>query len=154
MQGAPLRETVISDKPVRTAALFGIFGGHINVTDGRYVYMRAPISDANTPLYEYTLMPTHMRESFQPNEFRDVALADPFSFTKDCKTMKTPSLSRAGKRAVAYHFGTMLFDLKNDPRQEKPIKDHAVEEMMKKHLVRLMKENDAPPEQFERLGLT
>ena len=28
-----------------------------------------------------------------------------------------------------------------------------IEQMMIEHLVRLMKENDAPPEQFERLGL-
>ena len=31
--------------------------------------------------------------------------------------------------------------------------DPDVEQMMTEHLVRLMKENDAPPEQFERLGL-
>jgi hypothetical protein len=47
----------------------------------------------------------------------------------------------------------MLFDLQTDPKQEHPLDDPAIEEMMVKHMVRLMKENDAPSEQFERLGL-
>lgn len=33
------------------------------------------------------------------------------------------------------------------------MEDPAVEEYMIGHLVRLMRENDAPPEQFARLGL-
>ena len=62
MQGKPLREAIASDAPVREAGLFGMHGGHVNCTDGRYVYMRAPINRENEPLYDYTLMPTHMRE--------------------------------------------------------------------------------------------
>ncbi|MGJ5752788.1 sulfatase-like hydrolase/transferase [Streptomyces puniciscabiei] len=54
---------VADDTPVREAALFGIHGGHVNVTDGRYVYMRAPVSADNTPLEEHTLIPTHMRRA-------------------------------------------------------------------------------------------
>jgi len=50
-------------------------------------------------------------------------------------------------------FVTMLFDLETDPKQENPIQDTAVEERMTARLVRLMEENDAPPEQYERLGL-
>ena len=42
MQGVPLRDTQASDSLVREAVLFGHFGGQINITDGRYVYMRAP----------------------------------------------------------------------------------------------------------------
>ncbi len=36
------RKSFASDEPVREGALFGVFSGHVeNVTDGRYVYMRA-----------------------------------------------------------------------------------------------------------------
>ena len=42
MQGFDLAETIASDRSVREAGLFGIFGGQVNITDGRYVYMRAP----------------------------------------------------------------------------------------------------------------
>ena len=45
MQGVPLRE----------ATLYGLHGGHVNVTDRRYTYMRAPVEPENTPLYNYTL---------------------------------------------------------------------------------------------------
>jgi chorismate mutase len=47
----------------------------------------------------------------------------------------------------------LLFDLETDPKQEHPIRDPDVERRMVDHLIRLMKENDAPSEQFERLGL-
>jgi arylsulfatase A-like enzyme len=40
MQGVPLRDTIASDSPAHEAGLFGIHGGHVNCTDGRYVYMR------------------------------------------------------------------------------------------------------------------
>jgi hypothetical protein len=52
-----------------------------------------------------------------------------------------------------FAFGTILFDLDADPRQEHPIQNAEIEQIMIAHLVRLMRENDAPPEQFERLGL-
>ncbi len=64
MQGVPLRKAIEEDDPVRQGALFGVHGGHVNVTDGQYVYM-APTNPGNTPLFDYTLMPTHMRERFQ-----------------------------------------------------------------------------------------
>ena len=151
MQGAPLRETIATDAPVREAGLFGVHGGHVNVTDGRYVYMRAPAREDNQPLSQYTLMPTHMRGPFNVEDFHDVELAEPFSFTKGARTMKIA----AGKPWIdAHRFGTMLFDLESDPGQEHPIDDPEVEKIMIEHLVRLMKENDAPPEQFQRLGLT
>jgi arylsulfatase A-like enzyme len=149
MQGAPLRETIAADKPVREAGLYGLFGAHVNVTDGRYVYMRAPAGGKNEPLYEYTLMPAHMRHSYAVDELQQIELAEPFSFTKGCRLMKI-----AARPWRVSEFDTMLFDLKTDPRQEHPIRDAAVEAKMTDYLVRLMKWNDAPAEQYERLGLS
>ena len=149
MQGVPLRDTVARDAPVREAGLFGIHGGHVNVTDGRYVYMRAPASEENRPLYNYTLMPTHMRDFFRAEEFENAELAEPFSFSKGIRPLKLTS-----KRwHDVERFHTMLFDLERDPGQHEPIDDPAVEQRMIEHLTRLMIANDAPPEQFERLGL-
>ena len=149
MQGQPLRATIAADTPVRTAGLFGLHGGHVNVTDGRYVYMRAPVRPDNAPLFEYTLMPTHMRNVFQPGELQDIQLAPPFSFTKGCRTMKIQ-----GRTWINPHdFGSLLFDLESDPRQEHPLQASVVEERLIRELVRLMRDNDAPAEQFERLGL-
>jgi arylsulfatase A-like enzyme len=152
MQGVPLRQTLADDTPVREAALYGVFGAHVNVNDGRYVYMRAPASGDNMPLNEYTLMPTRMKKRFAPEEFDGMELAAPFSFTKGTRVLKIPSRQPANNR---YHeFGTLLYDLESDPKQENPITDPKVEARMVDLLVQLMKDNDAPAEQYERLGLT
>ncbi len=149
MQGRPLRDTVAADTPVREAGLYGLFGGHVNVTDGRYVYMRAPTTPDNAPLFEYTLMPAHMRRAFDVKELQDLELAEPFPFTKGCRTLKI-----AGRAGWKMHdFGTLLFDLQKDPKQEQPIRDAAVEARMLGLLAGLLRRNDAPAEQFRRLGL-
>jgi arylsulfatase A-like enzyme len=149
MQGVPLAATVAGDTPVREAALFGLHGGHVNCTDGRYVYMRAPATPENSPLNEYTLMPTHMRHTFGVNELQQIALADPFPFTKGCPTMQIPGRPWTD----AHQFGTMLFDLETDPAQEHPLDDPEIEARMLGLMTQLMVDNDAPAEQFARLGL-
>ncbi|NIA15887.1 MAG: sulfatase-like hydrolase/transferase [Nitrospiraceae bacterium] len=149
MLGVPLRDTIAADAPIRDAALFGIYGGHVNCTDGRYVYMRGPVSPDNGPLYDYTLMPTAMQGFFDLAKLGRTQLAGPFSFTKGCPAMKIPGHPWTN----AYDFGTLLFDLEDDPQQQHPIKDPDIEQMMTDHLVRLMRENEAPPDQYERLGL-
>lgn len=152
MQGVPLTHAITSDESLREGVLYGLHGGHVNVTDGRYVYMRAPATPANAPLYEYTLMPAHMRHTFAMEELQDIQLAEPFSFTKGCRTMKIGG--RTDGWRDMHRFGTLLFDLETDPQQEQPLHDPDIEARMIALLVKLMKANDAPPEQFERLGLS
>ncbi len=151
MQGVPLAETIAHDTPVREAGLYGVHGGHVNVTDGRYTYMRAPATPDNRPLYNYTHMPTHMRHTFDVEEMRTATMSEPFSFTKECPLMRIEADPQ--KWISAHNFGTLLFDIENDPKQQQPLNDPAVEQRMVEHLIREMKKNDAPPEQFERLGL-
>ncbi|MFJ3437504.1 sulfatase [Streptomyces cyaneofuscatus] len=147
MQGKPL--PVADDTAVREAGLFGIHGGHVNITDGRYVYMRAPVSAANSPLYEHTLMPTHMRVRFSPTELMDLELAEPFIFTKNVRTVRVPGRTFFNP----YQHGTLLFDLESDPDQRTPLVDDTAELRMATLLVELMRATDAPPSQYERLGL-
>lgn len=154
VQGKPLKDTLMSDKPIHQAVLYGIHGGHVNCTDGHYVYMRAPVSEDNQPLYNYTLMPTHMRNRFSIRELRTAQLAGPFSFTKGCRVMKIKSYGIPELDFNPYNFGTLLFDLEKDPGQQHPIDDREAEKMMIAQMVRLMKESDAPAEQYIRLGLT
>ncbi len=149
MQGVPLRDAVASDAPVHDAVLFGVMGGHVNVTDGRYVYMRGPAGERNGPLYEYTLMPTHMDCMFGVDELQTIELQEPFPFTKGCCTMKIPSRGFQKQHDLT----TYLYDVVADPAQERPLDDRAVEPRMIEHLVRLMHATDAPPEQYTRLGL-
>ena len=119
------------------------------MTDGKYVYMRAPASPDNAPLYEYTLMPSHMADMFRVEELRETALAEPFPFTRGVRTMRIPARSYS----QAHAFGTLLFDLEADPAQERPLADPEAEQRMRGKLVELMRRCDAPSEQYERLGL-
>ncbi len=150
MQGCVLKDAAANYAPIHDAVLFGDHGKVVSCTDGRYVYMRVPLAE-NEPLFEYTLMPTHMREMFDVQDFANVELAPPFAFTKGARVMKIPVRQRDLRDLR--NIGTVLFDLETDPRQEHPLRNPEVEQRMIAHLVRLMHANDAPPEQFQRLGL-
>jgi arylsulfatase A-like enzyme len=153
MIGKSLKATIASDVPVREAGIYGIHGGHVNCTDGRYVYMRAPVSSDNQPLNNYTLMPTHMRNRFSIEDLRKAELNEPFSFTKGCKVLRVPSTGIPELDFSAYSFGTMLFDLEKDPGQEHPIQDEKIEQRMLQLMTSIMEENDCPREQYVRLGI-
>ncbi|MEG1699033.1 MAG: sulfatase [Oscillospiraceae bacterium] len=149
MDGHSLTPAIRDDSPIREGALFGICGGHVNVTDGRYVYMHAPVRADNKPLYEYTLMPMHMNAPYKPEELTDVSLTNEFAFTKGAMVMKMPATTLFN----AYWYGTMLFDLQNDPQQAHPIQNPEVQKRLIKLMRQLMQKNDAPMEQYERLGI-
>jgi len=150
MEGKVLKETIDSDAKVRETGLFGYHGAAVNITDGRYVYMRGPANPLNEPCYNYTLMPTHMDRLFTTRELKSLELAESFTFTKECKIMKIKARETSGN---TYIYGTLLFDLQNDPNQQNPIIDSQIEKRMIKLLVEAMKKSDAPVEQYERLGI-
>ncbi len=149
MQGQDLAAVLEEDTEVRDAALFGIHGGHVNVTDGRYVYMRAAAAPSNTPLENYTLMPTHMRSRFTAPELADWEPGQPFTFTKGLRTIRVMTSSLMNP----WMHGTLLFDLETDPEQLRPLTDDGLELRMLQLLARLMHQSDAPRSQFERLGI-
>jgi arylsulfatase A-like enzyme len=153
MLGFSLNKVIENDLPVRDAGIFGIFGGHVNVTDGKYVYMRAPVNKNNAPLFQYTYMPANMRSAFSLESMHSlVGLAEPFSFTKGCRVMKIDTCGRSNWSG-AHNFGHLLFDIENDPNQLNPINDPDIEMKMISLLIKAMQNADAPIEQFIRLGL-
>ena len=91
-----------------------------------------------------------MRWRFGVDELQDLTLAEPFPFTKGCRTLKIASRMPARP----FSLETMLFDVENDPRQGNPISDPEVEARLVTEMVRLMRVNNAPDEQFERLRLS
>ena len=151
MQGHSLRSVIEADEPVREVALYGIFGGHVNLTDGRYVYMRAPNKE-NEPLFHYTHMPTHMNSLFSTDELRKMQWHRGFNFTKGCPVMKIPSKGGKGLRNFE-DLETKLFDLETDPGQKNQIKNQTIENYLIEKLISMMKATDAPEEQYTRLGL-
>lgn len=149
MQGRSIAPTLRDDTPVRDSALFGTFGGHVSVTDGRYVYMRACADASNAPLYEHTLMPTHMNARFDPSELASAELVPPLSFTRGAPVLRVPGQAFGN----SHTFGTLLFDLAEDPEQQNPLVDDDLELRMANLLLDTMRAADAPESQFERLGL-
>ncbi|MDN5895362.1 MAG: sulfatase [Nocardioides sp.] len=149
MQGVSLAATVATDESVREAGLFGIFGGHVNVTDGRHVYLRAPAEPGNQPLAEYTLMPTMMRGRMPVEVLREAELVEPFGFTKETPVLRVPGTAYTDPHV----FGTMLFDLEADPLQQSPLIDDELELRMATLMRDAMVANEAPSEQYQRMGL-
>lgn len=150
MEGVPLQKVLKEDVPVREAALFGLFGGQINCTDGRYIYMRSPVFE-DQEIYQYTLMPTRHggRRAFIGNdELKRMTLSEGFSFTKDLPVLKIPFQNLPGQA----EYPSMLFDLEQDPGQEMLCQDEEAGKRMERLMRERMKENDCPPELFVRYG--
>ncbi len=148
MQGHSLG-LALDGKPVRDTALFGVFGGHVSITDGHYVYMRACHDASNAPLEEYTLMPTRMDSRMSAGELDNLELCAPMPFTKGMRMLKVPGWAMSSP----YDFGTLLFDLQTDPGQTDPLRDNALELKMIDLLLDALRSCDAPASQFKRLGL-
>ena len=149
MQGKPLRRVIREDRPVREYAVSGYHGSQVVLSDGRYVYMRSA-SDPDAPVFEYTLMPTHMRCMFSPEELSTAELAGPFSFTKGCRVLKVKAENGSGDTTS---FGTRLYDLQEDPEQDTPVENEAVQKCMETRLKKFFDEGEAPEELYERFGL-
>jgi len=159
MTGCNLAQVVSHDEPVRQYGLFGTWGAQVNITTGRYVYMRST-TKASVPLYEYTLMPMRMRRMFSPAELAAdrVQLAGPLPFTKGMPVMRIAQPQEAIDGIAPHDVGLLpqhlLFDLATDPGQQQPIEDIALEGQVIQAMATLMRQAHAPQEQFERLGLT
>ena len=150
MEGIPLQGVIKEDKPVREAALFGIFGGQMNCTDGRYVYMKSPVC-REQEIYQYTLMPTRhggRRAFIPPEELGEMTLAEGFSFTKGLPLMKIPCRQLPAQA----EYETMLFDLEQDPCQERPCQDEKARMRMEVLMKSRTIENECPEELLIRYG--
>ena len=93
-------------------------------------------------------MPVHMWAPFPPDLLQQAELHPPFAFSKGCPVLRLP----ARPWTEAHPFGTLLFDLERDPGQDQPIQDAQGEANLTAQMRRMMQVNDAPIEQYERLG--
>ncbi|TKI05519.1 hypothetical protein [Martelella alba] len=151
MTGESLTPIIASRQPIKDTALFGYFGAHASITDGRFVYMRGSRTLDNTPLYEYTLMPMRMRRLFNAEELRDAVLYRGLSFTCDMPVFKIPGT--AGFYS-AYAHGNLLFDLQADHRQEHPLIDPDLEAECIRKLSQALLATQAPADEWLRLGIS
>ena len=147
MTGRDITPAIKDDSRIRDAALFGYFGKHINVTDGHYVYMRAAQNRSNTPLYNYTLMPSHLFTQFSPLEMQqaDHQLYRDFSFTQQSPVMRINANHEYMPQNSCYLFldhlkyGDLCFDLQKDPTQLSPISDLNVKRRLLQKMTLLLR---------------
>ena len=161
-EGHSLLPLLEGEARLRDVALYGMFGAGTNATDGRYTYFLYPEDMTRQMLYEYTLMPMHLKTLFHVDELRGAQLSPPFSFTQGVPVLKVPA-RRNDKGQPTGHQGqgggyedttTVLYDLHADYDQQRPFRDEAIEARLKTSMAEVMRRNDAPAEAFTRLGLT
>jgi len=162
--GHDLEPVLADDAPVRDAAIFGYFGSRVNLTDGRYVYLRDPrprsssSGEADDPgLFAYTLMPNNMRGFKDADALRSTELHDGFAFTDGMKVLKLDSRARGGT-GDAPDPQDLLFDIEADPDQQTNLAGTPAaadaETRLSARMAELITACDAPPEQLERMGLS
>jgi hypothetical protein len=133
VQAKSLLPLLASDNVTHDVAIFGMFGGPIGATDGRYAYYLYPEDLYGPGLHEYTLMPMHLSSLFSGSEMKTAKLAPPFDFTKDMPVLRIDALKDARRipmhdnKRFDPHVGTTLYDLAADPAQLKPFRDPLIE---------------------------
>jgi len=160
-EGHTLSPLLSEDCTVRDSALFGIFGGALNITDGRYTYFHYPVanseSEGNQNLFEYTLMPMHPQSYFTLDELREAELYREFNFSRGMPLLRVKARDDAkrppmqgGALADAKN---VLFDVERDGLQNHSIDDPAIRQRMRKRIIERLRKNEAPVELFKRFGL-
>ena len=156
--GRSLLGVLRGDAARRDAAIYGVFGSAVNVTDGRYTCFIYPPDLHGGDLYQYTLMPMHLKELFSIAELADATLAPATPFSRGAPLLRVPATPKSPfynhqGPGVQHDAKSVLFDLRNDPDQLQPIADAAIESRMRALAVNEMRRAGAPPESFRRLGL-
>ena len=156
VQGCSLRG-VPDGETTRGDGIFGYFGMAMNVTDGRYVYMRNPVNEDAGPLYAYTAMPTGGLNRWYPREVYDrVETGRYFGHTYNLPLYKIPTVGKVPRHhpdEASYAGRNQLFDIREDPRQQRPLSDPVLEARFAARIAHHLNACEAMPEQFTRLGI-
>ena len=149
VQGVSLLPLIRGEKTVlHDGVLYGYFGKDINLFDGRYSYCRQPKDDST--VYHYTLMPRGTKKFIDRTLLANAEFGHFLKHTHGVPQLKIARTSHRHKNALDYH---LIYDIQNDPGQTSPVHDEELEERLKRHMVRLLEQYDAPECQFERTGL-
>lgn len=146
--GKSLLRALGNDEAIHDSILFGIHGGHVNITDGKHTFMKANVADDNQPYVECTLMPTKMRGYFSKEELKTACLAKGDKYSNHIPYLKYYSKTYMNSKM----FGDLLFSSADVFQQENITDDELVEKYTQ--LLKLKMEwLEAPDEEFIRLGL-
>lgn len=150
MTGHDLAGAILSDTPVREAAMFGYHNMPLHITDGRFLYIRYP-TDPEMKFHIYTLMPTSMRQRWIAADMAGAEMVGPLPFTNGFPVMKIPRSGPSELRGGTY---SRLFDLEQDPAQGKPFTDKDVEARLADLAGAEARRCQAPAAYFARFGIS
>lgn len=142
---------------IRDIAVYGVFGGAVNATDGEYTYFLYPDFMEEKPIFEYTLMPVHQTSMYEIRELVGAELHPGFDFTKGAPVLKVPALKDAKKPPMQggglAETNTCLYNLVDDPKQMQPFRNEVVEARLAAAIAAEMQRHDVAPEVYDRFGL-
>ena len=145
--GCSLTPLLAEDRPHHDAVLYGYFAKDINWTDGRMTYCRQPLPGST--VHHHTALAVHaavggMREPFEKAEVGKFLPQAPIPVYR----VELPSK----RHADAPDFNP-IYDVQDDPQQERPIRDEAVEVDLAAKLTAALDAVEAPACQYTRTGL-
>lgn len=144
VQGKSILHLLEKDEDHHDAVLYGYFGKDVNMTDGMYTYCRQP--QDSSIVYHHTAMPVGAVNN--PSSYANAEMG---TFLKhEMPVYRVPVKSSRHHNAPSYH---LLYNIEEDPFQQKPIRDSELEEKYVEKLKDLLHRYDAPNCQFTRLGL-
>ncbi len=156
VQGQSILQT-LEGQSEREDVIFGYFGMAMNITDGRYVYMRNPVNEDAGPLYAYTAMPTGGLKTWYPRDVYDkVEMGRYYGHTYNLPLYKIPTTGKVPKHhpdEASYAGRNQMFDILEDPAQDHPMHDTARESRFIERITHHLKSCEAQTEQYTRLGL-
>lgn len=141
----------------RDYVLYGYFGGQLGYCDGEHVFLKRPV-ESNAPLNLYTTrLTTHpgktkrLQELFRTSTGKELGR---FLDDTDYPVIQLPVPRDAG---ISWHADDYMpdaaFDLAADQEQERPLRDEALLQRLRRELAEAMRNERFPAEQFERLDL-
>ena len=130
------------------AVLYGYFGKDINLTDGHYTYCRQPLPDSIA--HHHTLMPCSFADFHGRQQLARAEMGVFLPHTHDVPHLRMAVPSHRHRDAPDYN---PIYDVLEDPRQQYPIRDAALETRLAGQMRELMQRCDAPESQYTRVGL-
>jgi arylsulfatase A-like enzyme len=133
------------------SVLYGWFGQTVNLSDGQYTYLRAPANPANQPLFRHFLTPgtMHLHDLCDIGFYEDAEYGRFLPWT-DWSVLR----ARARRKAPQDWMWTGLYDMTSDPQQLHNLAGTDIEGYYRDLLASTLQAHQAPPSQYERLGLS
>jgi arylsulfatase A-like enzyme len=137
-----------SDVDHHDAVLYGYFGKDINLTDGRHTYCRQ--AKPNSTVHHHTAMPVNFSGAHGRTQLANAELGVFLSSAHDVPHYRFAVDSKHHHGAPDYN---PIYDIQQDPLQQNPLRDDALEVRLAEKMSELLDCYGAPACQRARMDL-